>query len=212
MARTFKRNKSLAILAGMLMLSTSVLAQADKAVKEASSSVPAWKWMDIVAFNANPAFNFPAPTPLHAKLAEQVWRKEIKQVPLNTFSNNQTRLPSFILISSHKEGSVLYTFSIFDAADAPGCIPAGNGSGVVDMYSECPIRVTATDEATGRSVSQQFDDYCHLFVNDSENPSSKNHTEILIDPAKGVARFRIIQHGKQVPQCNRTLKYKEVKS
>lgn len=173
---------------------------------------PIWRVMDIVAFNANPAFNYPTPSHTNKELAQKIWNKEIQSAPSTTFANPHSPLPSFVLISSHRENGVLYTFSILDAANAPGCIPAANGAGIVDMYSECPLRVTATNETTGKTVSQQFDDYCHLYVNNVDNPATKNNTQILIDSEKGVANFRIIQHGKQIPECNRTLRYKEAES
>lgn len=171
-----------------------------------------WTVMDIVAFNANPALNYPTPSNAHKELAQRIWNNEIKAVPSNSFANPHSPLPSFVLISSHRENGLLYTFSILDAANAPGCIPAANGAGIVDMYSECPLRVTATNEKTGETVSQQFEEYCHLYVNNEDNPVTKNNTQILIDPEKGLASFRVIQYGKQVSECNRTLRYKEVKS
>lgn len=176
------------------------------------TAVAQWRWMDIVAFNVNPALNIPSPKPEQKAIVEKIWGKAINSTPINRFTKDQSRLPSFVLFSSHTESGIFYTFSIFDAAEAVGCIPPGNGAGIVDMYSECPLRVTAKQESTGKEFTQQFDSYCHLFINDKDNPSIYNHTEIQIDEIKGVARFRVIQHGKQVEACNRTLRYKEVKS
>lgn len=161
----------------------------------------------MVSFNVKTDSGYPPERPEYKTLAQSIWGKEI-EVVVNK-RNYKFPFPVYILISSFEDAGVQYSFSIINTTQSTvECIPPGNGAGIVDMYSTCPLRVTATEKATGRSVSQQFEDYCFLFSNNKSSPTSQNHTEILFDRHKGEASFRVIQHGKQVPECNKTIKYK----
>ena len=178
--------------------------------KETQGSVSGqWKPMDIVPFSAPAGFVYPEASPKNKDSAQKIWQKEISAMPMVNIAGKQSRQLSEVYIYNHEEGDISYTFSIMNGSFSNGCIPPGNGSGMVDEYSTCPLRVTALDRKTGNSAIQQFEDYCFIFINDKDRPFSKNHNEISIDASTGVAKFRIIQNGKIVPDCNKTLRYRK---
>ena len=206
---TYKRIYRGFFAAAALIFSLSVHSQnsqtpaVNAAIDKASQS---WKWMDVVSFNLNAQSKMPAASQDNQNLAQKIWKKEIDSA---SNGSNGYKYPVIILISNFNDDGINYTFSILNTRmTISGCTPPGNGSGIVDIFSTCPLNITAKDLATGRIASQGFDDYCHLYFNTSDFPAEKNHTEISIDKEKGMAYFRVIQHEKIVPECNKFIKYK----
>ncbi len=131
-----------------------------------------------------------------------VWRKEIAGAYVDKASGRKD--PSFVLVGSVKHGTDTYAFSQYFRAGYTPCAPAPNGRSVTQLFPVCPLRVVKFDEA-GRSTSKDYPGYCMLFGDSTDNPRAANHTEYADDPKTGIVYFRVIQHGKVVPECNRSL-------
>ena len=78
----------------------------------------------------------------------------------------------------------------------------------MDMYSTCPMRFIAQHKGTGRIAQKDLPGYCFLHEDGEDAPLAKNHTEIAMDSKGETVYFRIIQHGKSVPACNRAIRLK----
>lgn len=203
MTKRFKFLPVVAVATSVLAISMNSWAQSNLP----QSVTAEWKWMDVVAFNADPSLKLPSGTPALRTLAQALWAKEIENTPLNIFKNDGSRLPSVILLTEFQDGGTRYTFSIFSAANAPGCIFPGNGAAGMNSQTRCTMKASATDLASGKTVTQEFPDYCHVYSNDNDAPAKSNHTEVAIDKKKGQVHFRAIQFGKYVPSCQKTFKY-----
>ena len=165
-----------------------------------------WQTMPLVTFDY-PGYH--EGTPAQRKLAKAIWAKEIESMPVNTLLKDGGKYSSFILLSAFEDSRHKYFFSILSAAaDAyEKCEDPPNGSSPdTPMYSKCPMRVVIEDKATGQMQIQDFQDYCHLYVDDPDAPASKNHTEIAIDDKTRMAYFRVIQYGRLAPECNRAIR------
>ena len=157
--------------------------------------------MTLVGFNAG-RIPLPPTSRVDEDLARKAWGKEINSTP-KSGTDSDGRLPSFILLSSFRAGNSQLTFSIFSAAMAKDCTPPGNGRGIEDMYSVCPLRVTQYEN--GKSHTQEYQKYCHLFPENDPN-GALNQTQMAFDTKSMTAYFRTIQHGKRLKECDRALK------
>jgi hypothetical protein len=110
-------------------------------------------------------------------------------------------------------GSAIYrgvpiTFSLLNLPlDFERCEPALNGKNVVDMYSKCMARVSI-GKANAHVV--EFLGFCYLETLWATPQESKyrelNHNEYAFDARDGIAYFRTIQYGKEVPACRRAVR------
>ena len=158
-----------------------------------------WQWMDEVTFDLKPR---QTGTESERAAAAAIWAKELAEA---VQPKSGRRDPSFVLIASTMVRGATYVFSIYDRAGY-GCEPPPNGSAGADhMYSRCPLRVTMLG-GQGQSSSRDFAGYCALNGASSENPRATNHTEFAFDPRSSIAYFRVIQHGRVVPECVRSVR------
>ncbi len=190
--------RALALAGGALALSWSAQAQSRVQNGSAPSGLN-WKWMNEAVFNSR---NLPSSaTAQERALAANIWATQLQQ--LVVIGTGQ-RAPSFVLVGTAEKDGGRYVFTMFTRAGT--CENPPNGSaGAEQMYAKCPLRVTmfAPD---GQSRSQDFEGYCYLNLDDSDAPRAKNHTEVAFDRRTSTAYFRTIQHGKTVPQCNRSIR------
>lgn len=149
--------------------------------------------VDSAKFNSSATEN-------ERKFMQVVWAKEIDASP----SDSVGKFPSFVLVGSAKHVGDLYVFSIYSRALYAKCEPPPNGRSATQMYSVCPLRINRIDDA-GKSVSQEFPGFCKLNLDFPDTPRVKNHTEYAVDSRTQIAYFRVIQYGKLVPQCNRSV-------
>ncbi|UTM01304.1 hypothetical protein MID00_17720 [Alcaligenes sp. NLF5-7] len=190
---------SILAIAITLASTNATLAQTSMNLKDDTTDHLRWRPMAIASFNYG-RINVPDVSRADMNLARTVWNKEINSAPLD---DDGTKLPSFILVSSVTNQGVQYTFSIFSSAGTPGCVEPGNGSGIEDMYETCPLRVTEFQGS--QSHTQEFQNYCHLYPFPPDHPGDVNQTEFAFDEKNMTAHFRVIQHGKHVPACDRKL-------
>jgi len=86
------------------------------------------------------------------------------------------------------------------------CIQPGNGSGMVDMYSTCPLRIIKFFGDSKNTEQNLPVNFCMLYGDDPNNSRAKNHIEYGFDKRSGIVYLRTIQYGKVVPACNRALR------
>ena len=160
-------------------------------------------------------FSFPGyheGTPAQRKLARSVWGQDIDGLPLNDVRRDGSRFPAFVLLSPMFETQQFrYVFTTMSAAGAvyEHCEDPPNSAGAeTPMYSICPMRVVIEDKASGKRTQQDFPRYCHLFVDDPDQPAARNHTAVAFDAKTATAYFRVIQYGKPVPACDRGIRLK----
>lgn len=154
-----------------------------------------WQVMHYASFN----FNYDD-GPIDAK--KKVAAYTLWKMNLDAMKQKQKPLPVFVLMSSPYRSN--YIFSMIDSADE-ACERPGNGVGMVDMYPVCSMSIFKVD-ATPVKV-KVIQGMCFLHFNDSDYPTGKYHTEFAFDEEHGIAYFRIIQHGVEVPDCNRMLRF-----
>lgn len=182
---------------GIAMLSGSIRAQATNG----SQAPPGlnWKWMNEVIFGSQRLAS--SGTPQQHTLAFQIWADTLGQ---SVVFGTGKRAASFVLIGSANEGGTEYVFSMFTRAGT--CEDPPNGSAGADVtYARCPLRVTILAPG-GQSRSQDFSGYCYLNVDSADAPRASNHTEFAFDRRSSTAYFRVIQYGKTVSACSRSIR------
>jgi hypothetical protein len=95
-------------------------------------------------------------------------------------------------------------FSSYARAGYDQCQQAENGAKVAYSHWVCPLRVARTE--AGKVSVQDFPGYCMLWGDDEDAPRSSNRVEYAYDARTATLRLRTIEHGKVVPQCNRSLR------
>ena len=166
-----------------------------------------WEMMKLATFDAPPGYYAETVTPAEKQLAAAIWQKEMAANTATTVSGQ--KMMSTILIHSYEKDDFRYTFTSLDIPFQNGCTPPENGRDVVNMYSTCPMRFIAQHKETKKVAQKDLPGYCFLHEDDEdEAPLSKNHTEIAMDSKGETVYFRIIQHGKEVPACNRAIRLK----
>lgn len=179
-------------------------AQAQQAVKFPAGLK--WEMMKLAAFDAPPGLFKETASQEERQLAATIWTKEMAA---NTGTvMDGTKMSSKILIHSFEHNNFIYTFTSLNIPFQNGCEPPANGRDVVDIYSTCPMRFIAQHKETKKIAQKDFPGYCFLHYGDSDNPLSENHTEIAMDNKGETVYFRTIQHGKEVPACNRGIRLK----
>lgn len=168
-----------------------------------------WQMMPLVTFSF-PGYH--EGTPPQRQLAGSIWGKDIDALPVNDVKRDRSKFPAFVLLSPTFESSQFrYVFSSMSAAAAvyDKCEdPPNSAESHTPMYSRCPMRVVIEDKATGQKTQQDFPRYCHLFLDDPDQPAAKNHTAVAFDPNTHTAYFRVIQYGKHAPACDRAIRLK----
>lgn len=165
-----------------------------------------WEMMKLAAFDAPPGLYKETASPDEKQLAAAIWAKEMAANTATTFDGK--KMSSSVLIYGFEDDNFRYTFTSLDIPFQNGCEPPANGWDVEDMYSTCPMRFIAQHKETKKVAQKDFPGYCFLHEDGEDAPLSKNHTEIAMDSKGGTVYFRIIQHGKPVPACNRAIRLK----
>ena len=165
-----------------------------------------WEMMKLAAFDAPPGLYKETASPDEKQLAAAIWAKEIAANTATTFDGK--KMSSTVLIYGFEDDNFRYTFTSLDIPFQNGCEPPANGWHEVDIYSKCPMRFVAESKETKKTAQKDFPSYCFLHSDDEDNPLAENHTEIAMDSKGAAVYFRIIQHGKPVPACNRAIRLK----
>lgn len=185
------------ILFGFAMLSGGIQAQ----TRNGSHAPPGlnWKWMNEIIFDSQRLAS--SGTAQQHTLASQIWADTLGR---SVVSGTGKRAASFVLIGSASAGGREYVFSMFTRAGT--CIDPPNGNAGADVtYAKCPLRVTIL-AGDGLSRSQDFAGYCYLNIDSADAPRASNHTEYALDQRSSTAYFRVIQYGKTVSECNRSIR------
>jgi hypothetical protein len=163
-----------------------------------------WVRMSEATLNFNPKYPRPAEKREDVDAAKRIWNGGYEG-----YLKKNPDSGVFFLVGRIDGPSYKVTASVIDFPFhyVDDCERPSNGFKAVDQYSRCRARVEL--EGQGRVVSQEFKDFCYLNIdNDSENPLAKNHTEVAADEKTGTVYFRVIQYGKPVPACNRSVTFK----
>lgn len=192
----------------LVALGTVQIAHAQGAPIQATSSdqvkFPAglkWEPMRAVEIRLTPKPITRSSGSKDEKIARAVWFDEVKRSEALVPPRNM-----FILLAQARSArNEVLTFSLLDILDFERCEPPLNGKDVVDMYSKCLARVHVDRKPA--PVVKEFDRFCQLNIDNSEDaPLKKNHTEFAFEPRTNTAYFRVIQYGKAVPACHRSIK------
>jgi len=159
-----------------------------------------WEWMQVVVFNG-PNFESTG-SEADRRVLEGIWQKELQAARTE---KDGTRFPSFTLVGRAPIRNGQLVFTMYNSAGYEPCEPAPNGRDANQIYVTCPLRAVKISRE-GRSFAQDFPAYCMLFLDSQSNPRERNHVEYAIDDRSGIVYFRTIQFGKQVPECNRSIK------
>ena len=165
-----------------------------------------WERMRPAPFNfvaADPSTPVVKIDPKDQALAKSIWNDEIqkglKKEPDAGFS---------MQVGTASYRGVPVAFSLLNLPlDFERCEPPLNGKNVVDMYSKCMARVSI-GKANAHVV--EFSGFCYLETLWATPQESKyrelNHNEYAFDAKEGVAYFRTLQYGKDVPACRRAVR------
>ena len=185
------------------------LLPAAHAQQRAAVKLPAglkWETMRLATFDAYPGYYAETVSPEEKQLVAKIWEKEIAANTATTVTGK--KMMSTVLMHAFEDSNFRYTFTSLNIPFQNGCEPPANGYDVVDMYSTCPMRFIAQHKGTGRIAQKDLPSYCFLHIDEKETPVAQNHTEIAMDSNGETVYFRIIQHGKPVPACNRAIRLK----
>lgn len=157
-----------------------------------------WEPMHYASFNFQPDEG--SLDPKIKAVAYTLWKSKLDALNVPT-NSPRGKHPAFVLLSSPYQGNQIFSM-VFSAVEH--CVPPGNGPGIVDMYALCPMSIFQVNAAPVRV--KEIPNMCFLYLNDSDNPAAKNHTEFAFHEANRTAYFRVIQNGKEVPDCNRIIR------
>lgn len=158
-----------------------------------------WEVMHYASFNYQPDEG--TLDPKLKTVAYTLWKSKLDEMKLAAEKKKKVPHPAFVLMSSPYRGN--YIFSMISSA-VENCVLPGNGSGMVDMYEVCPMSIFQVNATP--SMVKEIPNMCFLHLTDPENPAAKNHTEFSFNEANKTAYFRVIQHGKEAPDCNRIVR------
>lgn len=206
-----------------LALGMALLPAAQAQQKAAGVQFPAglkWEMMRYGAFAPGGMMKNSA-TPAEKSAATKLWKKELDSIPPNKFfDRSKGEYPADFLISTYDSDKYKFVFSIMYTLhmDYPACsdprngpFPEGFDFDSAQMYHVCPMRVVRLDKTNNQVTDWIVNDFCVVHSDYSEehaerknHPLAENHTEIAIHG--DVAYFRVIQYGKWVPACNRSIR------
>lgn len=189
------------LLAGLVPFAAAVAATVAK--PRAFPAGLKWVQMSEATLNFNARYPRPAEKKEDVDAAKRIWTGGYE-----SYLKKNPDSGVFFLVGRIDGPSYNVTASLIDFPFhfVEDCQRPGNGFKEVDLYSRCRARVEL--EGQGRVVIHEFKDFCYLNIdNDAENPLVKNHTEVAADERTGTVYFRVIQHGKPVPACNRSVTF-----
>jgi hypothetical protein len=136
--------------------------------------------------------------------AKRIWTD---QVAAAKAKGEPADFDSQISTASYK-GTPLAFSLITLPMDFQRCEQALNGKNVVDVYAKCLARVAIGNMQNPYVV--EFSDFCYadsVFSTPEEMQfRAKTQNQFAFDEKQGVAYFRLLQHGKFVPACNRMIR------
>lgn len=195
-----------AVISGLLACLVPVAA-AMAATSAKPRAFPAdlkWVQMTEATLNFNPKYPRPAEKKEDVDAVKRIWSGGYEGYLKRNPDSGVFFLVGRIDGPSYNVTATLIDFPFHHAED---CQRPGNGFREVDLYSRCRARVEL--EGQGKVVTHEFKDFCYLNIdNDAENPLAKNHTEVAADDKTGTVYFRVIQHGRPVPACNRSVTFR----
>ena len=190
MTPTPTRQRAFSCLAAGFLLATTVQAQ---------QAETQWLPMREAGFNA-PNANPTATAQEHA-LLQRIWAQELAGA---REMEPGTRFPSAVLIGTVDAPGAQMVFTIYARAGYDKCQPAENGAKVEYSHWVCSLRVVRT--VADKPVVRDFPGYCMLWGDYPDAPREKNRVEYAYEASTATIRFRTLEHGKVVPQCNRRLR------
>ena len=140
--------------------------------------------------------------------SKRIWSDE---VAVAAAQGKNADFHSQISTASYKGAPI--AFSLIDLPmDFERCEQALNGKDVVDVYSKCLARVAIGGGRNPHVV--EFSGFCYadsVFATPERLKfRAKTQNQFAFDEQQGIAYFRLIQHGKPVPACNRTIEIEGV--
>ena len=166
-----------------------------------------WERMRDVATNFAPA---DPKTPVVKFLPSDLATVNVIWHDLISASTEKAPIFNMLIANTSLRGRSL-VFSQVNLLDFTRCEPPANGRSVVDVYSKCLARVAigGTDKSAPPQI-REFDNFCFVMspweTQEERQFRALNQVQFSFDPATATAYFRLIQHGAQVPACNRAIK------
>lgn len=159
-----------------------------------------WQRMQSVSIHVKEAPHVRSENQALVPAVERIWSDEIERLLSQRRGHRETALVSQVDFRSRP-----VHFSLLTLLDFERCEPPLNGKDVVDMYDKCLARVAIGPVQRPHVI--EFRDFCILNVDYDQNaPLEQNHTQFAFDQATSTAYFRVIQHGRFVPACNRSIR------
>jgi len=159
-----------------------------------------WQRMQSVSIHVKEAPHVRSENQALVPVVENVWADEIERL----LSRSNVVLQTAVVARAEVRGQPVH-FSVIGLMDFERCEPPLNGKDVVDMYSRCLARVAIGPVQRPHVI--EFRDFCILNVDYDQNaPLEQNHTQFAFDRGTSTAYFRVIQHGRFVPACNRSIR------
>lgn len=159
-----------------------------------------WQRMQRVSIYIREAPHVRSENPALVPVVTSVWADEIDRLLAQARGHRETALVGQVEMRGRSVHFSLLTLPDFDR-----CEPPLNGKDVVDMYDKCLARVAIGPVQRPHVI--EFRDFCILNVDYDQNaPLEQNHTQFAFDQATSTAYFRVIQHGRFVPACNRSIR------
>ena len=199
------------VAVGLLALSTTLPAFAQVRVTSSDKVIfPAglkWERMRTVIINPAAADN-PAPkVEVRRQDVDAVKRIWSDEVAAAAAKGEAASFNSQIASTSFKGKPI--AFSLIDLPrDFERCEQALDGKNVIDIYSKCLARVAIGAMPHPHVV--EFSGFCYadsIWATPEEMRfRAENQNQIAFDEKSNTAYFRLLQHGKFVPACNRVIK------
>jgi hypothetical protein len=203
----------LQVFASILLLAVSWVSPATAQVRVTSSDkviFPAglkWERMRTVILDRSGETAQSPMVPVRPEdvaASKRIWNDEVAKA---TAEGKNADFHSQITTTTYKGKPVAFSL-IALPMDFERCEQASNGKDVVDVYSKCLARVAIGGGRNPHVV--EFSGFCYadsVFTTPEELKfRAQTHNQFAFDDQQGIAYFRLIQHGKLVPVCNRTIK------
>ncbi|MFN3494016.1 MAG: hypothetical protein ACK40L_05870 [Hydrogenophaga sp.] len=138
--------------------------------------------------------------PSLAQAVERIWADEIAKLRAEA-----SPLLSFVIAARAEVRGQPVHFSVISLLDYERCEPPTNSKDAVNMYDRCLARVAIGPVERAHVV--EFRGFCHLNIaSDANAPLERNHTQFAFDRSTSTAYFRVLQQGRFVPECNRSVR------
>lgn len=189
-----ERRCSRLVVAALLLM-----AAATPSVSQQSSLQ--WQPMREAAFNAPKAR--PTATAQEHSLLQRLWANEISGA---REMQPGVPYPSAALIGTIQAGAEHFVFTSYARAGYEACKPAENGASTVFSHWVCPLRVARLQDGQAQApMVRELSGYCMVWGDSTDAPRARNRVEYAYDAKVATLHLRTIEHGKVVPQCNRTI-------